>query len=43
MRKICIIEKENGIPQGDDACFGPTNNGVYGDHILIQGNSLKSS
>ena len=29
MRKICKIEKDNGITQEDDACFGPTNNRVY--------------
>ena len=34
---MCKIEKENGITQEDDACFGPTNNRVYGDHILIPG------
>ena len=43
MRMIFKIKKDNGITQEDDACFGPTNNIVYVYHILIPGNSLKSS
>ena len=41
--KICKIEKYNGITQEDNSCFGPANDRVYGDHISIPGNSLKSS
>ena len=43
MKKICKIDKENGITQEDNACFGPTDSTVYSDHILIPGNFLKSS
>ena len=36
-------KSNNGITQEDNVFFGPTNNRVYGDHIFIPGNSLKSS